>query len=277
MSAEQFASKFRGTWIPAEVHEALREGKITPTEVVLLTVIDSLVDPRGEGCWASNAYLAKQIHKSVIQTKRLIGHLLRIKMLVPRGWKTTNQNRFRLLETAWSRGGRGIIDDTTGRIASDTTGGIANDTHTKDSINILRPPQVEAVNGNGKPAIFGQEKPSQASQLANQFHEEVVKAGKLQRLAKLSQWTAAVTNLLQHKNLSTIKRAIGLHFEHLNDEYWPQFYSLPRFCQEFARIEHAIKRLGEDEPIEEEQVERTVIHQNGKTIIRSHLKNGWGS
>ena len=46
---------FKGIWIPAEVW---LDDRLTPLDKIILVEIDSL-DVRGEGCFASNAYLAE--------------------------------------------------------------------------------------------------------------------------------------------------------------------------------------------------------------------------
>ncbi len=127
-SSEHHEPKFRGTWTPAEVHHLLAEGEVTPTEFVLLTVIDSLVDSRGKGCWASNAYLAERLRKTPDHIKHLIGGLKAMGLLKQVGWKRIEGRDYRLLETAWSRVSRGAIkthlDKRIGGDRSPPTGGI---------------------------------------------------------------------------------------------------------------------------------------------------------
>ena len=117
-SSEFFSPKFRGTWAPADLHILIYEGKITSSEFVLLQIIDSLVEARGDGCWASNAYLAARMHKSEIYVKKMIKKLKRLGLVEFAGWKKAGGKEYRMLETAWSRiqpkqeGGTGIAGYT---------------------------------------------------------------------------------------------------------------------------------------------------------------------
>jgi len=125
---EKHEPKFRGTFTPADIHKLLYRGEISPVEMVLLTIIDSLVDPDGDGCWASNAYLSERIHKSIPYVKSMIGRLKREGLLKQIGWKNINGKSFRMLETAWSRvRTTPELDKPTG-IAGNTSWGIAGNT-----------------------------------------------------------------------------------------------------------------------------------------------------
>lgn len=113
---EHHEPKFRGTWTPAEIHYLLYERTITTTEYVLLDIINSLVDAKGDGCWASNAYLADRIGMTEQHVKNMIGRLKKIGLLTHVGWKQVGEKQFRVLETAWSRvsvdGGTGTFKST---------------------------------------------------------------------------------------------------------------------------------------------------------------------
>src|SRR5687768_1005179 len=74
-SEEQHDFKYRGTLVPPEVMHLLSDGKIDTTEFTLLSVIDSLVDSKGEGCWASNAYLGWMLDRHPDQISRIIQSL----------------------------------------------------------------------------------------------------------------------------------------------------------------------------------------------------------
>lgn len=95
--------QFRGTFAPADLHHLLYDGKITTTEFVLLQIVDSLVNSRGLGCWASNEYLAKRCGVKVRQLQSMVSHLIGIGALKRTGWHELHGTKFRLLETSWSR------------------------------------------------------------------------------------------------------------------------------------------------------------------------------
>ena len=100
---ERHAPQFRGTFAPADLWHLLHESKITPTELVLLQLIDSLVNSRGEGCWASNAYLGTCIGRHPTHISKMIAKLTRMKLLIRCEPKVTKNDSVRVLETAWSR------------------------------------------------------------------------------------------------------------------------------------------------------------------------------
>ncbi len=95
--------KFRGTFAHADLHRMLYDGIITTTEFVLVQVIDSLVESGGEGCWASNAYLAKCVKVKPFWCRRMITKLKKLGLIKHVGWHKHGGTRLRLLETKWSR------------------------------------------------------------------------------------------------------------------------------------------------------------------------------
>lgn len=80
-SEEQHPRKFKGTFADVKLHDLVENGTVTPTAAWLLMVIDSLASSE-RGCWASNAFLAKKIHKSERTIPRLLQSLEKAKLLV---------------------------------------------------------------------------------------------------------------------------------------------------------------------------------------------------
>jgi hypothetical protein len=75
---EQLQRGFKGVWIPADLY---LNDELSWTEKILIVEIDSL--DKGEGCWASNEYLAKFLRKTLSQTANTITHLRKL------GWVET--------------------------------------------------------------------------------------------------------------------------------------------------------------------------------------------
>ena len=67
--------KFKGWFIPADMVDLFQEGRITLKEMVLLAIIDSLVTAKGEGCFASNAYLGKKMCLGRDSIQKMISNL----------------------------------------------------------------------------------------------------------------------------------------------------------------------------------------------------------
>lgn len=95
--------KFRGVGIPAEIFNLLVENEITPTEVILLALVDSAVDSKGLGCWMTNATLARYLGVTRLHVRRLVSKLKKRGLLIHFGWKKVGNLKFRILETSWSR------------------------------------------------------------------------------------------------------------------------------------------------------------------------------
>jgi hypothetical protein len=95
--------QFRGVWTPPEVFLLLDRGLINTTEVVLLSIIDTMVNPEGDGCYATASSLARYVKCTVRHTKRMIRKLKRMKLLQDVGDKKVHGRIHRIIETAWSR------------------------------------------------------------------------------------------------------------------------------------------------------------------------------
>lgn len=97
---EEPSFQFRGGYIPAEIFNLLRDGEMTKTDLLLCLIVDAMVRCRGEGCWASNGYLASQlgIASNYVSDsiRKLSGSKLRI-------LKVEMIHGRRYLEVSWSR------------------------------------------------------------------------------------------------------------------------------------------------------------------------------
>lgn len=106
---------FRGVNCPVELFDLVEQGTLSGEVAFLALTIDSLVNVKGEGCWASKAFLAKKVGKTSRQVQRdlkiLEGYREEDGQWVWRGprlirqvgWKTVRGQRYRILETRWSR------------------------------------------------------------------------------------------------------------------------------------------------------------------------------
>lgn len=87
-----------------------RDEVFTPTHALLLGFIDMMVDWRGEGCWASNAYLGEKIGRGADRVNHLIHDCKQLGLIVVKGIKRIRiGDRYvtrRILETSWSRATR---------------------------------------------------------------------------------------------------------------------------------------------------------------------------
>lgn len=87
-----------------DVSYLLAQGKISPTEAILVAIVDSLCGPNGYGCWATNEYLAKLLggfSKSGVSA--MLSKLEKMKLIIQKGWRKTKHGSVRVMETAYSK------------------------------------------------------------------------------------------------------------------------------------------------------------------------------
>jgi hypothetical protein len=94
---------FRGVWMPADVFAFVADGVITPTEAILLSIVDSFVNPKGDGCWASNATLGRMVAVSGKQVSKMVKHLKELGLVIDVGKKRVKGKDMRVIEAQWSR------------------------------------------------------------------------------------------------------------------------------------------------------------------------------
>ena len=99
---ENHERQFTGWFIPAEVVFMHQAGEIGDKELLLLATIDSLVRRgrgRGKhGCYATNRWLANEVHSTPKSTSILINRLVKKRLVFS---KTSPDGR-RVLTTRWS-------------------------------------------------------------------------------------------------------------------------------------------------------------------------------
>lgn len=84
--SETHEKKFRGWWVPRGIIELWEQQEITNTELLLVSVIDSLVDEdKRVGCYASNAYLAERLQVKPRWLMTMIARLIEMGILIKRG------------------------------------------------------------------------------------------------------------------------------------------------------------------------------------------------
>jgi hypothetical protein len=94
------AFNWRGVWTPGEVIALLIDGVLNPTEVMLLSLIESAVKVRGEGCWISNNTFAKALGlANKANVNRMIRKLKKLDLVYEVGYVMKNNLRLRVLRT----------------------------------------------------------------------------------------------------------------------------------------------------------------------------------
>ena len=91
--------KSKGLFVSVDFVNLFQDGKITLQEMYLLTIIDNLVTAKGEGCFASNAYLGKKMCLGRDRIQKIISNLKKLGLV----HQVRFDGRKRFLETIKSK------------------------------------------------------------------------------------------------------------------------------------------------------------------------------
>ncbi len=89
--------QFTGVWIPAELFYLFWDGKVNAKQVFALATIAAL-SKGGEGCWASNAFLAERLNVQPRMLQLMLEELKDIGLIKQTGF----DGRYRTLVTCWT-------------------------------------------------------------------------------------------------------------------------------------------------------------------------------
>jgi len=95
--------QFRGIWIPASIVFLMRDKVITHSEMMLLSIVESLTEASGMPCWASTQYLAGLMGVKMRMAQLIIRKLIRLKLL-----KQGQDEGRRTLYTSWDNTMQGV-------------------------------------------------------------------------------------------------------------------------------------------------------------------------
>ncbi len=112
---ETHSFQFRGVLLPAPIVQMIADGKISRRKLTILIIVEALVNPDGEGCYATNRYISRNLGVSPMRVSQLIQELKSQGLLITYE-KIRNGRHQRYMETCWSRGG----------ISNSDRGGISN-------------------------------------------------------------------------------------------------------------------------------------------------------
>ena len=286
--------QFRGVHAPAELFELVSTGQISGELAWLALVIDSYVNARGEGCFASNETLGNDTHKSPRQIQLMVRMLRGYrkvkgkwertapKLVKVAGWKKMpNGALLRILETKWSR------------LDIDSEWNEEKEPHDKNNA----PPPKWGVKSNVTPNVKsnvqdirsrvdrgrkldvrlaadgGRDGYSTAKKLIAGLGEKK----KIMRKPNLSKSAAEFDQLFKEvkqrdgttfteartKVVRTMNRYLNGIDKH---SHWPEAWSAAGFREKFIQIEAAIKRAEKNGEVEPTAPKAKVIHEgNGHT------------
>jgi hypothetical protein len=226
------------------------EGKLTTTEAWTAMVIDSYVDPKGEGCWLSNAKMAKRMHVQVRQVNKIIKKLKEIGIVKQVGWKMVNNLKFRILETAWSR--VYIYTDVINDMGTHVINDMESNTDTHSSYQSYEkknscPPR--SARGNTVPLIPNtSNETSPSKKIVSRLIKFITKNRLQCRTPQPIKWNKDIKELLLTRTPDEVNAVIDwldqLKTKKIHDKYFPQICSASSFVEKYTKLE---KHMREDE------------------------------
>lgn len=239
--------QFRGTYAHAELFNLHEEGKITSTEFVLCLHIDSLVQARGLGCFASNSYFGDLFKVTTVHISRMLNSLIKLGLVV------IKQHNPRIMETTWSRistesgspplnikvhppvninvhhtKGSTVLPNTVA--AADAAGDAVEDD----------PVLLNGYDGTPPKIKHTPEHLADAIKLRDALHQKQVMVG---RKISVKRWADEIATLVnQIGSLQRVRDVLEWYLPRIGNEFIPEAYSGKGFRQKFPKIESAMKK-----------------------------------
>jgi len=217
-SKEPVERDFKGVWIPKHIYE---NKHLSWTEKILLVEIGNL--DHGEGCFASNQYLADFLHKSESQVANLISKLRKEGFLKNRKF----DGRKRHISLTKNR--KPALRKT-GAIVKEYSKTVAGKTHDK---------------------LIPSKKPSNKSfskSCAQRLEKTIREKRKIFRKVDQKKWAQHFCKLRMeyHLKKSRVTSVLKWYIAHFGEEFVPVAYSAKTFCDKFFQIEDARNRYNKD-------------------------------
>lgn len=243
--------QFRGVFLPAEVVQRMVDGQLNRTDILVLTLVEALVEPRGRDCWASNEYIADAIGVHPMNVSKSIRKLTKAGLLIMAG-KTSN----RTLRTAWSR----AVPETP-TLSENAYSTLSENAYSLPYNNkaLESPPRGAGERVRPAPPLNGKTPTSKQTQSnkANAVHtsgyrlaKEVLypglrDAGRIVTAPHLPSWGKTLDKLLARVKVKAglngntaayVKAVMKDHVAHVKDKYQPQALSAEAFARKFDDI-----------------------------------------
>ena len=250
---------FRGCWLRPEILELWKNKEINSKEVLLLLLIDSLVDPKGKDCWASNAYLEGWTGDSPKTISGIITRLKKLGLLIQTGFN----GRRRYLTTAWSH----LDNQTTSKTGSQTTGKTGSPLN-KDLINLnISLPHQRDDDGR---AVYEESNQKNSKgklhprwgKFAIQLYQAIESVRVVPKNTQLWRWAQAISKVqsIDGQTPLHIRNVLKWYCKQIrkgdlikdNSSFIPIAYSGVVFREKFTMIEGAMNRAKAQAPKQKE-------------------------
>ena len=223
--------KFEGWFIPADMVDLFQEGRITLKEMVLLAIIDSLVTAKGEGCFASNAYLGKKMCLSRDSIQKMISNLKKQGLV----HQVRFDGRRRFLETIKSKIDT-RADEYKMDVPSEDEGWEVNEVSSKkNKKRLTRKCDVVLLSDNEE---FDRKQATKFRSVLIKHNADLVAPNPPRRPINLHTLQKPITRLRIERNVSKLQiETMLLWLEiHYTDQYTPSIYRVDDFYNKWERF-----------------------------------------
>lgn len=303
-----FQPQFRGVTIPADIWLLNIKREITDSQMKLLLIIDSLVKPKGAGCWASCEYLAGSLNLSERQIKTMMGELKEKGLLIEVGEVTIRNLKHKIRETSWSRTEKtdhatrlaetktdlekilkcpmkvyiftGEVDFTCRGEANRMSRGEAgftqtNTPHSSEYLNKEKkhPRRPGSGGENGGLLIGSQEQQIPAERLASHQYNRLSGVGKIASSKScIKKWALVFVELLKIRTYDQLMVLIDCSVDNIRDRYCPKIYSPKALQQKMPQLEDYMERRKQDHQSEETASPTIPISDEAKLMANDLAK-----
>jgi len=222
--------------------DAMREGKLTPREVLLATIIHHLDHSRdgGQYCYASNAYMGSLLGAKIRTISAGVANL-------------EEQGFLRIVSIDPSEANKRLIES----LVMDKQMKYASENKKQDyGKKLLDPMEENCHDNNKKKSICSDGKASEREGSERKRREEIYrplserllsiiqKKRKVVKTVKMFRWDDSFRGLIELDGvpMNRVDAALKGYAKIIGDDYVPEAWSARAFREKFERIEAAIKR-----------------------------------
>lgn len=246
----------KGIWIPIDIWE---DPELTLFETCLLAEIDSL--DQGDGCWKSDASLAKRMRCSLGHLKNRVSSLKHRKYL-----KTIKvQGRRRYLRTCFSR--HLVRNSRKREVTSEVSEKLPVSLSTIKTKSTLSSTQNGFFPSNGEVSPF-------IVDCTTKLEEYIRKSRRIHPKFNRAKWFKEIWLLLKELagDRKRLRRVLNYYVGAHHDEYTPQADSAESFRRKFAKIE-----LWARKNLQESDHDPTIVtkERKGNTLITHFDYSSW--
>lgn len=246
---DQPREHYRGTFLPVELIRLYESRTINAEEVLLLSKLDALQDPKRGGCWASNEYLAGWWGKSGRWVSETISKFEELGLV--RTSQVEHGDRIiKVLSGGWKKSSRGVEEKFyVDRKKSSTK--VATQRESRLAAPAADP--LLDADEDSKPPEFSPEVKAYHTFSRRQGYHILSRSGKEVRYARgahaggwtlpvLKRWEQLFQELSERHGDAHVSKVLNFYLKHHDNEFAPEARTLGAFADKFDRIEKFMRR-----------------------------------